>query len=133
MDSIDAYGETSRLILEGSSSRLSKSTNNSTSNKRLGYLPSNDSMDSYEYQETNSILNMSSSSSNDSISSNGLGYLPSNESMDATSILERSKSTSTTNTPFGFSTSEPPSPYFMSLIEAKADQIIATSTSNVIP
>ena len=48
MDSIDAYGETSRLILEGSSSRLSKSTNNSTSNKRLGYLPSNDSMDSYE-------------------------------------------------------------------------------------
>ena len=48
MDSIDAYGETSRSILEGSSSRLSKSTNNSTSNKRLGYLPSNDSMDSYE-------------------------------------------------------------------------------------
>ena len=41
--------------------------------------------------------------------------------------------TSTTNTQFGFSTSEPPSPYFMSLIEAKADQIIATSTSNVIP
>ena len=26
--------------------------------------------------------------------------------------------TSTTNTPFGFSTSEPPSPYFMSLKEA---------------
>ena len=37
--SIDAYGETSSLILEESSSRLSKSTNNSTSSKRIGYLP----------------------------------------------------------------------------------------------
>uniref|UniRef100_A0A3Q7ILN2 Transcription repressor n=1 Tax=Solanum lycopersicum TaxID=4081 RepID=A0A3Q7ILN2_SOLLC len=216
MDSIDAYGETSRSILEGSSSRLSKSTNNSTSSKRLGYLPSNDSMDSYGDQETSSILDMSSSSSNDNISSKGLGYLPSNESMDATSILERSKSnsshgfvyyvpckktyaimrlisrdpyedikyflekmvdenleiedweesleelcgwlleineknihkyivgafcdlwmsyscTSTINTPFGFSSSKPPSLYFMSLIENEADRMIAASTSSVTP
>ncbi|KAK6778098.1 hypothetical protein RDI58_024816 [Solanum bulbocastanum] len=41
--------------------------------------------------------------------------------------------TSTKNTPFGFSSTEPPSPYFMSLIEDKTDQIIATSTSSVIP
>ncbi|XP_015055083.1 transcription repressor OFP18-like [Solanum pennellii] len=216
MESIDAYGETCKSILEGSSSRLSKSTNSSTSSKRLGYVPSNDSTDAYGDQETSSILDMSSSSSNDSIRSNGLGYLPSNESMDATSILERSKSnsshgfvyyvpcketyvimqlisrdpyedmknflkrmvdenleiedwkesleelygwlleineknihkyivgafcdlwmsysgTSTTNTPFGFSSSEPPSLYFMSLIEDEADQMIAASTSSVTP
>ena len=41
--------------------------------------------------------------------------------------------TSTTNTPFGFSSIEPPSPYFMSLIEDKVDQMIAMSTSRVIP
>ncbi|KAK4725187.1 hypothetical protein R3W88_027966 [Solanum pinnatisectum] len=226
MDSIDAYGENTRAILAVSSSRLSKSTNNSTSSKRLGYLPSNDSMDAYGDQETSSILEVSSSrlseSTNNSISSNGLGYLPSNESMDAygdqetSSVLERSKSnsnnefvyyvpckktydilrlisrdpyediknflermvdenlviedwdeslevlcgwlleineksihkyivgafcdllmsysgTSTTHTPFGFSSTEPPSPYFMSLIEDKADQMIASSTFSVSP
>ncbi|KAG5620297.1 hypothetical protein H5410_005515 [Solanum commersonii] len=65
-------GETSRSILEGSSSRLSKSTNNSTSSKMLGYLPSNDSMDAYGDQETSSILKKSKS--NSSNSSNGFVY-----------------------------------------------------------
>ncbi|KAK4709798.1 hypothetical protein R3W88_004311 [Solanum pinnatisectum] len=160
MDSIDAYGETSRSILEGSSSRLSKSANNSTSSKRLGYLPSNDSMEAYGDQETSSFLKgqrvivvivVTGSCTMDpyedikkflirmvdknlvigdweaSLEVLCAWLLEINEKnihkyiVGAFCDLWMSYSgTSTTNTPFGFSSSKPPSPYFMSLIEDKA-------------
>ncbi|XP_027767975.1 transcription repressor OFP18-like [Solanum pennellii] len=152
MDSIDSYGETSRSILEGSSSRLSKSTNNSTSSKRLGYLPSNDSIvimrlisrDPYEdikyFLERMVDENLEIEDWEESLEELCGWLLEINEKnihkyiVGAFCDLWMSYSgTSTTNTPFGFSSSEPPSLYFMSLIEDEADQMIAASISSVTP
>ncbi|XP_015166014.1 transcription repressor OFP13-like [Solanum tuberosum] len=155
MNSIDAYGETStRSILKGSSSRLS---NNDSSNM-VESLPFNDSCvimpgvmrvtltDPYgyikKYMETMVEENQGIKDWKESLKEICAWYLENNYNdknihkfiIGAFCDLWMSYSgTSTTNTPFGFSTSEPPSPYFMSLIEAEADQIIAaSSTSNVI-
>ncbi|XP_015055084.1 transcription repressor OFP13-like [Solanum pennellii] len=158
IDSIDAYGETStRSIFKGSSSRLTKN-DNSTSNNKFESLPLNDScvispsamrvtsIDPYgyikKYMEITVEENQGIKDWKESLKEMCAWYLENNDNdknihkfiIGAFCDLWMSYSgTSTTNTPFGFSTSEPPSPYFMSLIEAKADQIIATSTSSVIP
>ncbi|TMW96810.1 hypothetical protein EJD97_006738 [Solanum chilense] len=158
IDSIDAYGETStRSILKGTTSRLSKN-DNSTSNDMVESLPLNDScvitpsvmrvasIDPYGYIKKHMEImveeNQGIKDWKESLKEICALYLEINYNdknihkfiIGAFCDLWMSYSgTSTTNTPFGFSTSEPPSPYFMSLIEAKADQIIATSTSDVIP
>ncbi|KAG5583139.1 hypothetical protein H5410_053766 [Solanum commersonii] len=157
MDLIDAYGETStRSILKGSSSRLTKN-DNSTSSNMVESLPFNDSFvitpsvmrvtltDPYgyikKYMETIVEENHGIKDWKESLKEICAWYLENNYNdknihkfiIGAFCDLWMSYSgNSTTNTPFGFSTSEPPSPYFMSLIETEADQIIAVSTSSVI-
>ncbi|KAK4725186.1 hypothetical protein R3W88_027965 [Solanum pinnatisectum] len=134
-----------RSILKGSSSRLTKNDNSSSSNM-VESLPFNDSSvttpsvmrvtltDPYryikKYMETMVEENQGIKDWKESLKEICAWYLENNYN---DKNIHNYSGTSTTNTPFGFSTSEPPSPYFMSLIEAEADQIIAASTSSVIP
>ncbi|KAH0685632.1 hypothetical protein KY290_008932 [Solanum tuberosum] len=120
MDSnMDAYGKKTSSILEGS-----KSNGSSSSNGLKYYLPFNDS------------CVISQSSSGDpygNIKKSMERMVEANQGIKSWEEFLEEICTSTKNTPFGFSSSEPPSPYFMSLIEDNADKIIAASTSSVIP
>ncbi|WMV51422.1 hypothetical protein MTR67_044807, partial [Solanum verrucosum] len=145
-DSMDAYGKKTSSILEGSKG------NSSSSNGLKYYTPFNESCvirlsssgDPYgnikKSMERMVEENQGIKSWEESLEETGAWYLEINEKNIHRHIISAFfylwmiySCTSTKNTPFGFSSSEPPSPSFMSLIEDKADQIIAASTSNVIP
>uniref|UniRef100_M1DXB1 Transcription repressor n=1 Tax=Solanum tuberosum TaxID=4113 RepID=M1DXB1_SOLTU len=148
MDSnMDAYGGKNRSILEGSKG------NSSSSNGFRYYLPFNDSCvirlssseDPYgnikKSMERMVEANQGIKSWEESLEEICAWYLEINEEINIHKHIIGAfcdlwmiySGTSTKNTPFGFSSSKPPNPYFMSLIEDKADQIIAASTSSVIP
>ncbi|XP_049399949.1 transcription repressor OFP13-like [Solanum stenotomum] len=151
MDSMDPHEEETTSILEVSSSTLPENTNNSTSSN--DYLPFNDSCvirlssseDPYgnikKSMERMVEANQGIKSWEESLEEICAWYLEINDEKNIHKHIIGAfcdlwmiySSTSTKNTPFGFSSSEPPSPYFMSLIEDKADRIIAASISSVIP
>ncbi|KAK6777802.1 hypothetical protein RDI58_024520 [Solanum bulbocastanum] len=140
-------GKKTSSILEGS-----KSNGSSSSNGLKYYLPFNDSCAISQSSSGDPYWNIKKSMERMAKANQGIkSWEESLEDICAWYLLNNEKNihkhiigafcdlwmiysgTSTKNTPFGFSSSEPPSPYFMSLIEEKADQIIAASTSSVIP
>ncbi|KAG5581781.1 hypothetical protein H5410_052408 [Solanum commersonii] len=148
MDSnMDAYGRKNRSIIEGSKG------NSSSCNGLKYYLPFNDSCvirllsseDPYgnikKSMERMVEANQGIKSWEESLEEICAWYLEINDAKNIHKNIIGAfcdlwmiySGTSTKNTPFGFSSSEPPSPYFMSLIEDKADQIIAALISSVIP
>ncbi|KAK4724070.1 hypothetical protein R3W88_026849 [Solanum pinnatisectum] len=132
---MDAYGKKISSILEGS-----KSNGSNNSNMLKYYLPFNNSCvisqsnsgDPYgnikKSMERMVEANQGIKSWEESLEEICAWYLEINEKNIHKHIIGAFydlwmiySGTSTKNTPFGFSSSEPPSPYFMSLIEDKVD------------
>ncbi|XP_055809041.1 transcription repressor OFP18-like [Solanum dulcamara] len=154
MDSMDPYGEETSSILEVSSSTFSKS-NNSTSSNGLEVLPFNDSCvirlsserDLYESFKGSMVRMIEAKKGKkdweEYIEEILEWYLVVNEKsihkyiigafcdlwMYYASTSRTYTPISFTNSPFSFSFDVPPSPSFLALVEAKADQIIATTTT----